>query len=226
MSEPRRILIVDDEKNVRLTLSRALADTAPVDVAASGAEALDRLGAADYGLVLLDLSMPEMDGMAVLDEVRRRRPDVPVVMMSAHGTVEVVVRAMRAGASSFLQKPFSADKVRSVASEALGARPTGTTTAETTGYDEQMDRARRAVSDGLLGAAAEHARGALVLTPTRPEAFTVLGVIHQLRGDIAAASRHFSAAAALRPGYGPAVRNLENLAAAGGRRQVGQYDLG
>lgn len=228
MPGPRRILVVDDEKNVRLTLSGALADTAPVDVAASGAQALDLLGKADYGLVLLDLSMPEMDGMAVLGEVRRRRPDVPVVMMSAHGTVDVVVRAMRAGAIGFLQKPFSAEDVRSVASGALAAPPSraARAVAESGDYDDRIARAREAVPAGLLDAATEHACGALVLDPTRPEAFTVLGVVHQLRGDIAEASRHFSAAAALRPGYGPAVRNLENLAAAGGRRNVGRYDLG
>ena len=220
MTEPRRILVVDDEKNVRLTLSQALAETAPVDAASGGAEALDRLAAADYGLVLLDLSMPEMDGLAVLAEVRRRRPDVPVVLMSAHLTVAVAVQAMRAGAHGVLPKPFTAADVRAVAADALAERA-----PDAGGYDERVALARAAVGDRLLAAAAEHARGALALDPTRPEAFNVLGVVLQIRGAAADARRYYGAAAALRPGYGPALRNLENLAA-GGRANAGRFDLG
>lgn len=227
MPDARRLLVVDDDKNVRLTLSRALADLAPVDAAADGAEALRRIAEADYGLVLLDLRLPDVGGAEVLGEVRRRRPDVPVVMMSAHATVETAVAVMRAGARDVLQKPFTADRVRAVAAAALAAGvrqqdgPSGVDD-----YDARVARARGAVGERLIGAAAEHARGALVLEPTRPEAFNVLGVVHQLRGDLGAAHRHFAAAAALRPGYAPALRNLENLAAAGGRRNVGRYDLG
>lgn len=235
MPDARPLLVVDDDKNVRLTLSRALADLAPVDAAADGAEALRRIAEADYALVLLDLRLPEVGGAEVLGEVRLRRPDVPVVMMSAHATVETAVAVMRAGARDVLQKPFTADRVRTVVAEALltastsRSAETGRQRGESSGvddYDARVARARAAVDGHLIGAAAEHARGALVLEPTRPEAFNVLGVVHQLRGDLGAAHQHFAAAAALRPGYAPALRNLENLAAAGGRRNVGRYDLG
>ena len=164
--------------------------------------------------------MPEVDGLAVLAEVRRRRPDVPVVLMSARLTVAVAVQAMREGAFDVLPKPFTAADVRAVADRALAGRP-----PDGQGYDERVARARAAVADRLLGAAAEHARGALALDPTRPEAFNVLGVVLQIRGQAADARRYYGAAAALRPGYGPALRNLENLAA-GGRASAGRFDLG
>ena len=139
----------------------------------------------------------------------------PVVPMSAHGTVGAAVEAMRAGAYGVLPKPFTAPDVRAVAADALAERA-----PDAGGYDERVALARAAVGDRLLGAAAEHARGALALDPTRPEAFNVLGVVLQIRGAAADARRYYGAAA-LRPGYGPALRNLENLTAAGGRANPG-----
>ena len=107
-----RILIVDDEESIRLSVSDVLADEGyePI-VAVDGAEALQGLEKDLPDLVLLDVAMPGRDGIVVLEELRRAWPDLPVVMMSGHGTIETAVRATKLGAYDFLEKPLSYDKL-------------------------------------------------------------------------------------------------------------------
>jgi DNA-binding NtrC family response regulator len=106
MNKPH-VLIVDDEENIRFTLSEAL-DSLPasIDSAANGQEALDKVEQQVYSIILLDLRMPGMDGMQVLERLRESRPEIPVVIITAHGTIESAVDAMKLGAIEFLQKPF------------------------------------------------------------------------------------------------------------------------
>ena len=111
--EPRRILAVDDERNIRLMLTQALSahDTA-VDTAVNAEEALDRLEQSEYDLVLLDIHLPGMDGLTALREIHKRKPMLPVIVLTAHGTIDSAVDAMRAGAVNYLQKPFAPKELR------------------------------------------------------------------------------------------------------------------
>ncbi len=106
------ILIVDDEESIRRSVADILTDEGyrPV-VAADGDEALRALGKDSPELVLLDIAMPGRDGIQVLEQLRRAWPDLPVVMMSGHGTVETAVRATKLGAYDFLEKPLSYHKL-------------------------------------------------------------------------------------------------------------------
>ncbi len=108
-----RILLVDDEKNIRLTVSRALAPLEmPVETAADGEEALRKLEENGFSMLLLDLKMPGIDGMTVLEEVRRRWPNLLVVILTAYGSIDIAVDAMKMGAADFIQKPFSPQDIR------------------------------------------------------------------------------------------------------------------
>src|SRR4030042_5052942 len=92
------ILIVDDEKNIRLTLSQSLeALGSESDTAANGEEALAKLKEKEFGLILLDIKMPGMDGKEVLRQVRKIRPDIRVIMITAYGTIESAGEAMKLG---------------------------------------------------------------------------------------------------------------------------------
>jgi two-component system nitrogen regulation response regulator NtrX len=108
-----RILIVDDEESIRASLSGILSDEGFETAAAADREsALERIEADETtDLVLLDIAMPGADGVRVLQDVRERWPDLPVVMMSGHGTIETAVRTTRMGAFDFLEKPLSIDKL-------------------------------------------------------------------------------------------------------------------
>src|SRR5262245_7456338 len=106
------ILIVDDEKNIRTHLATyvgRLGHTA--ETAADAAGALTALERPSIDVVLSDVRMAGMDGLALLREIRRRRPEAVVVLMTAYATVPQAVEAMRAGAYDYLVKPFSLDQI-------------------------------------------------------------------------------------------------------------------
>jgi two-component system nitrogen regulation response regulator NtrX len=107
-----RILIVDDEESIRRSLAGILSDEGfATDGAEDGEKALAALHGEVPDLVLLDIAMPGRDGIEILEELRRVWPDLPVVMMSGHGTIETAVRATQLGAFDFVEKPLSLDKL-------------------------------------------------------------------------------------------------------------------
>ena len=109
---PLRVLVVDDEESVRFFLRRGLGKSGyHVDEAASGREAIERIGAVGYDVVLTDLVMPEVDGLAVLSAVQEMDADAVVVLMTAHGSVENAVRCIREGAFDYIEKPVNPDEL-------------------------------------------------------------------------------------------------------------------
>jgi len=113
--EPRSVLVVDDEPSMRLALSESLRRSGyGVIQAMDGQQAIDRLGKEKPWLVLTDVKMPRVGGLEVLKEVKKRSPATNVVVMTAYGTVETAVEAMKQGASDFLLKPFATDALERV----------------------------------------------------------------------------------------------------------------
>ncbi|HXW59660.1 MAG TPA: response regulator transcription factor [Solirubrobacteraceae bacterium] len=108
MADPARILVVDDEPAVQSALSRALAlERYQVAQAADGREALERLGAAAYEAVILDISMPHVDGLEVCRRLREGGDRTPVLMLTAREEVDDRVAGLDAGADDYLVKPFA-----------------------------------------------------------------------------------------------------------------------
>jgi len=124
------VLIVDDDA----ALLEALPETlrlrmggVTVDTADSAAAALDRIAARDYDAIVTDIKMPGMDGLALLAEIRARRPDTPTLMITGHGEYDLAVRALRGGAYDFIQKPIDRDDFvaslhRAISAHALSRR--------------------------------------------------------------------------------------------------------
>jgi two-component system response regulator AtoC len=108
----RSVLIVDDESSMRHLLSVILAERGyEVRAVASAEDALRELAAHDYDLVLTDVRMPGMGGLGLLAEIQRTQPELMVIVMSAYGSHEAAVEAMKAGAYDYLSKPFRPDEV-------------------------------------------------------------------------------------------------------------------
>lgn len=106
------ILIIDDEESIRRTLSDVLRDEGySVVTASSGKEGLELLMDAQPELVLLDIAMPGMDGIETLGRIKDARPDLPVIMISGHGTIETAVKTTKMGAYDFIEKPISLERV-------------------------------------------------------------------------------------------------------------------
>src|SRR6185295_7867438 len=108
-----RILIADDEPSLRELLTELLTDEDYiVDSVATGADVLEQLQSdTRYDLLLLDLRMPKIDGLQLLERLRKDGNEIPVIMMTAHGTSSSAIRAMQMGAYDYLPKPFDNDEV-------------------------------------------------------------------------------------------------------------------
>jgi two-component system response regulator AtoC len=115
-----RILIVDDEEDLTLGYSRCLSKVGyEVKTAQSGEDAIDILKKEIFDLVLLDIRLPQMDGMEVLSKALEIDPDLVIIMITAHGSVQSAVDAMRLGAYDYLMKGFDHDELRVVVNKAL-----------------------------------------------------------------------------------------------------------
>jgi DNA-binding response OmpR family regulator len=120
MSAERTILVVDDESQLRLTLSLLLQKGGHrVVTAADGAEALNYLKVQPYDLMFMDLNMPGISGVALLSEIHRQLPKMPVLILTAHATLETAIQAVKLGARDYLIKPVEPEFILARVAEIL-----------------------------------------------------------------------------------------------------------
>ena len=107
-----KILVIDDEKPIRNTLKEILEyEDHQVEIASDGFEGLEKAKENTYDIILCDIKMPNMDGIEVLEKLEEVSPDVPVVMISGHGSVETAVEALKKGAYDFIEKPLELNRL-------------------------------------------------------------------------------------------------------------------
>ena len=118
-----RILVVDDEEIVIKSCLRILGGGEyEVEAVQSGREALKKIGENHYDVLILDIMMPEIDGMEVLQRVKESHPDVDVIMVTGLSQIDTAVRAMKLGAFDYLPKPFDPDELKLVVQRAFERR--------------------------------------------------------------------------------------------------------
>ena len=123
MSDPFRVLVIDDDPGVREYLEALMSRQGyAVAAVAGGEEALERLSEIRPDLVTLDVVLDGMDGLETLRRLKKRLPEVPVIMLSGHGQARTIVEAMRLGASDFLRKPFEVEELELAFQKALENR--------------------------------------------------------------------------------------------------------
>jgi DNA-binding NtrC family response regulator len=115
-----RILIVDDEDGMRRLLSRVLTrEGYETSAVGSGAEALRLVASERFDLVVTDIKMPEMDGLQLLAELKEYEPSLPIIVITAYGTIENAVQALRSGAYDYIAKPFENDEIKLAVAKAF-----------------------------------------------------------------------------------------------------------
>ena len=118
-----RILLVDDEPDMRLSTAQALElEGFEVEEAPDAQSALDRVGFGFGGIVVTDIRMPGMDGLTLMSRIREIDVDIPVILVTGHGDIQLAVRAMREGAYDFVEKPFDSAQLAEIASRAMDYR--------------------------------------------------------------------------------------------------------
>ena len=201
------ILVVDDEKNIRLTLVQALESLdLEIDTAINGEEALSKLKERFFKIILLDLKLPGMDGMEVLRRVREMYPESRVIIISAHGTIESAVEALKLGAVDFIEKPFVPKEIRELVSKVIEREKIND--QNTDSYTTLIELAKKSIWEGDTVSSFEYSRKAISLDPYRPEGFNFLGALDEMSGNMTEAQKHYRTALSLDPTYEPARKNL------------------
>jgi nitrogen regulation protein NR(I) len=145
LPERKQVLIVDDEPNLRKILSAQLSrDGYDVMTADDGEQGLALLKEHHIDLVITDLKMPKVDGMTLLRKALVDEPELPVVLITAHGTIDTAVEALKSGAFDFVTKPFDKDEVRQIVAKALKTR-------ELRGTDATPATASQGARFGIIG---------------------------------------------------------------------------
>jgi DNA-binding response OmpR family regulator len=220
--QKKPILVVDDEKNIRLTMTQSLEPLEiPLQTAINGEEALQKLRNGPFGLVFLDLKMPGMDGMKILGQIRNNWPKTRVIIITAHGSIESAVEAMKLGAVDFIQKPFSPGEIRELATLVLGREALDEGSA--VDYRSLIELSKRHISDREFAAARETVRKAIAADPAQPEGYNLLGALLEIKGEGLEAQKFYRAALDIDPTFKPAYANLERATSL---NKFGKIDLG
>ena len=117
-----KILIIEDEAAIRRVLTKILSEenvTYQVDEAEDGFQGVEKVKSEDYDLILCDIKMPKMDGVEVLEMVKKIKPEIPIVMISGHGDLETAINTMRLGAFDYISKPPDLNRLLNTVRNAL-----------------------------------------------------------------------------------------------------------
>ena len=115
-----KILVIDDEKSILDLLSVVFEKEGyMVETSLSATRAVELMGNEDFDIIVSDIKMPKMSGMELLSYVRKNRPDIPIVMITAYGTIKQAVEALKAGAMDYIVKPFDVEELKIIVAQGL-----------------------------------------------------------------------------------------------------------
>ena len=202
------ILVVDDERNIRNNLGMVLeAEGYKVDKASNGDDALIRVKEGLYDIVFVDIQMPKMDGLELLRYLRGLRPKMPVVMLTAYGTVSRAVEAMKLGAVDFIEKPFDPKAVLLLCEEILQREKIGMSgTVDELLHLAELARERKAYVEARV-----YLKTAMQRDLARPEPYYQLGELAESEGHTSHAVHYYYMALDAQSTFQPARDALKRL---------------
>lgn len=203
----KKILIVDDERNIRTTLKMCLSGEGyEIETAVNGEDGLEKAEKDKYDLIFLDIKMPGMNGMEVLEELRKRGNKTNIVIMTAYGTIEDAVKAMKLHAVDFIPKPFTPEEIRETAKKVFERENLEENKLRT--FEDYVEFAKLNIITNNFEKAEEILKQAVGKDPSSPVTHNLLGVISEYKGDVSQAQKYYRAALALDPTYKPAESNI------------------
>lgn len=184
-----KALVVDDTKNIRILLTTCLEVCGyKVSTASNGSEAIEILEETDFDLIFLDVKMPEISGTGVLKHIRSLDIDTPVIIMTAFATVKNAIDCTKLGAVAYLQKPFTADKVKNLLFE-LENSP-----LQNKAEEDYINNALQLIDKNRLDSAYNLLKKVLSINPNNSECYRLIGRVHELNGLPDEAERFYNIA--------------------------------
>lgn len=187
----KKILVIDDTKNIRMLLTKCLEHEGyHVETASDGQEALDLLRKNCYDLVFLDIKMSRLSGTEVLKSIREMGIETPVVIITAYATVKNAVECTKLGAVTYIQKPFTADKIRAVLAEIMDQlvgkhvlKQAGTT----------LEQIKESINAGAFSDALEMLKAIITYEIDNPEVYLLISKAYQGLGQKEKSERFYKA---------------------------------
>jgi two-component system, OmpR family, response regulator len=181
----KKVLVVDDTKNIRTLLSMCLEmDGYHVTTANDGKQALALLQSDQFILAFLDIKLPEHTGTEVLRRIREMGIQTPIIMMTAFATVKNAIECTKLGAVAYLQKPFTAEKVRHKLQEILASLG-----ADQKEIGRFLSSAKQLMADGKIEESFQQLKSALAINPSCGETYQLLAQLYDAQGDSKEAQR-------------------------------------
>ncbi len=195
----RRVLVVDDEKNIRMTVQHALLSLDyEVETASDGLEGLYKFKEGTYDLVIMDLRMPQLNGIEMLREIRRSDSQTAAVVITAYLTIDTLLEAFSLGVSDYIRKPFSPNDIRETVKRVLErehldlGHPSEQAIAN-------LEASRKALAEQDMPRALDLANEAVDKNANNPDAQAFLGILDHLANMPKAAEHRFREALLLDP---------------------------
>lgn len=184
----KKALVVDDTKNIRLLLTTCLKVMGyEVTSASNGQEALDLFDTNYFDLALMDIRMLKISGTEVLRTIRAKGITTPVIVMTAFATVKNAVECTRLGAQAYLQKPFTAEKIRLVLKEIDKSKSHEDTSNLILKSKEMIDK-------NNLDESLSQLKTVLSINPSCAECYELIGKVYELKGDLELSEKFYKAA--------------------------------
>ena len=216
--DPHKILIIDDEKNIRSTLKKALeAEDYRVYLAENGREGISKAKQKTFDVIMLDLKLPDIKGTKVLEKIREKDIDTPVLVITGYGSVESAVKVMKLGAIDYLEKPFNPAQIKEQVKEIIARKEISTIAEEQEieakiseeNIEQLIARAKSAINKRNFEAAENLLNKATNFNFEEPAIYNLLGAIEEIRGNHSEAMDRYRTALNMDPSYKPAQKNLD-----------------
>lgn len=209
MSNEKKILIIDDEKNIRFTLKKSLENDYDIVTAVNGEDGLEKFSKQDFDLVLLDMKLPGMDGIDTLKRIKEEDKKANIIIITGFGSVDSAVETMKLGAIDYLNKPFTPEEIKEIVNEVISRDELNLDEDDLDSYEDHLKYAKSCINNQELEKGYKYLQEAVSLDTSKPEAFNLLGVILEYKNKPLEAQKQYRAALALDPSYKPAQENLE-----------------
>ncbi len=179
------IMVADDTKNIRMLLTKCLElEGHTVTTANDGQSALDLLKCQKFDLAFIDIKMPQISGTEVLKTIRDMGIDIPVIIITAYATIKNAVECTQMGAVAYLQKPFTAEKVRLTLKELMSTKP-----VETDNFDNELRKIEDAIYLKNFDNAEKLLKKALSVEPGNLQIYRLLGLVYTSKGELEKATK-------------------------------------
>ena len=186
----KRVLVVDDTKNIRMLLEKTMQmEGFTVETASTGTEGLEKIRSGSYDLIFLDIKLPEISGTEVLRKIRAENINTPVIIITAYPTVKNAVDCVQLGAITYLQKPFTADRLKNILSQFNINVPDTKVEMKS----ETKDKIKKAFEDSDFNLAIELLSGLLSKNPSDGKIYKALAKAYKGLGEDAKAEKFLKA---------------------------------